>query len=58
MKGWLLKTEEGEALKEIMDSLLLFFACILCIATGFLALIALRPDIQAGLRAAERLCFG
>ena len=57
MEGWLMRTEEGRKLAELIDGILAFTACVLFIGLGLVILIQFRPDIQAGIRFIQEAIF-
>ena len=57
MEGWLMRTEEGRKLAELIEGILAFTACVLFIGLGLVILIQFRPDIQAGIRFIQEAIF-
>lgn len=58
MDGWLMRTDDGRRLSDIINGILLFSACSLFVLCGLMSWIAFQDEIKHGLRLAQGFLFG
>lgn len=58
MDGWLMRTDDGRRLSDIINGILFFSACSLFVLCGLMSWIAFQDEIKHGLRLAQGFLFG
>ena len=58
MDGWLMRTDDGRRLSDIINGILFFLACSLFVFCGLMSWIAFQDEIKHGLRLAQGFFFG
>jgi hypothetical protein len=56
--GWLMLTDDGRRLSDVINGILLLLACSLFVFSGLLGWVAFSDEIQHGLRLAQGFLFG
>jgi hypothetical protein len=58
MNGWMMAGKEARELDNMINTIMLFLACVGFIGMGLMLFVAFRPEIREALRFAQGLIFG